>query len=54
MDCRVPHSCSLVIERSGLSSAEIMIPENIGPVSDKVVDGRDRLLGCLANTLIIV
>jgi hypothetical protein len=47
MDCRVPQSCGLVMERPGPSSLEIMSPENIRPVSGKVLDGRDGLLGCL-------
>jgi len=47
MDCRVPQSCSLVMERPGPSSPEILSPENFSPVSGKVLDGRDGLLGCL-------
>jgi len=52
MDCRVPQSCSLVMERPGPSSPEILSPENFSPVSGKVLDGRDGLLGCLDRTLI--
>jgi len=47
MDCRVPQSCSLVMERPGPSSPEILSPEKFSPVSGKVLDGRDGLLGCL-------
>jgi len=47
MDCRVPQSRSLVMERPGPSSPEILSPENFSPVSGKVLDGRDGLLGCL-------
>jgi hypothetical protein len=47
MDCRVPQSSALVMERHGLSSPEILSPENFNPVSGKVLDGRDGLLGCL-------
>jgi len=50
MDCRVPQSCSLVMERPGPSSPEILSPENFSPVSGKVLDGRDGLLGCLTCT----
>lgn len=53
MDSRVPQSCSLVIERPGSSSPEIMSPEYFSPVWGKVLDGRDGQLGCLAETLII-
>jgi hypothetical protein len=52
MDCRVPQSCSLVMERPGPSSLEIMSPENFSPVSGKVLDGRDGLLGCLVLIVI--
>jgi hypothetical protein len=51
MDCRVPESCSLVMERPGPSSPEIMSPENFSLVSGKVLDGRDGLLGCLPCTV---
>jgi len=51
MDCRVPQSCSLVMERPGPSSPEILSPEKFSPVSGKVLDGRDGLLGCLMQTL---
>jgi hypothetical protein len=50
MDCRVPQSCSLVMERPGPSSPEIMSPENFSPVSGKVLDGRDGLLGYLLSS----
>jgi len=49
MDCRVPQSCSLVMERPGPSSPDILSPENFSPVSGKVLDGRDGLLGCLVQ-----
>jgi hypothetical protein len=49
VDCRVPQSCSLVMERPGPSSPEILSPENFSPVSGKVLDGRDGLLGCLTT-----
>jgi len=52
MDCRVPQSCSLVMERPGPSSLEIMSPENFSPVSGKVLDGRDGLLGCLGGVVL--
>jgi hypothetical protein len=48
MDCRVPQSCSLVMERPGLSSPEILSTEYFSPVSGKVLDGWDGLLGCLS------
>jgi len=42
MDCKVPQSCSLVMERPGPSSPEILSPENFSPVSGKVwTDGTD-------------
>jgi hypothetical protein len=50
MDCRVSQSCSLVMEHPGPSSPEILSPENFSPVSGKVLDGRDGLLGCLPVT----
>jgi len=43
MDCRVPQSCSLVMERPGPSSPEILSAENFSSVSGKVLDGRDGL-----------
>jgi len=51
MDCRVPQSCRFVMERPGPSSPEILSPENFSPVSGKVLDGRDGLLGCLHQTI---
>ena len=54
MDCRVPQSCSLVMERPGPSSPEILSPENFSPVSGKVLDGRDGLLGCLGPVELIL
>ena len=53
MDCRVPQSCSPVMECPGPSSPEILSPENFSPVSGKVLDGRDGLLGCLSMSLSI-
>jgi len=53
MNCRVLQSCSLVMERPGPSSPEILSPENFSPVSCKVLDGRDGLLGCLDPTIVI-
>jgi len=50
MDCRVPQSCSLVMKRPGPSSPEILSPEKFSPVSGKVLDGRDGLLGCLLSS----
>jgi hypothetical protein len=47
MDCRVPQSGSLVMERPGPSSLEILSPENFSTISGKVLDGRDGPLGCL-------
>jgi len=54
MDCRVPQSCSLVMERPGQSGPEILSPENFSPVSGKVLDGRDGLLGCLLPPVLSV
>jgi len=51
MDCRVPQSYSLVMERPGPSSPEIMSPENFSLVSGKGLDGRDGLLGCLGQII---
>jgi len=52
MDCKVPQSCSPVMECPGPSSPEILNPENFGPVSGKVFDGRDGLLGCLHDAFL--
>jgi hypothetical protein len=39
------------MERPGPSSPEILSPEKFSPVSGKVLDGRDGLLGCLSRSI---